>query len=107
MKPIFKGIISGTAITDAHYGLYLGQNPSANLNFFVELDEKIYGIPSQLPVSCDRGRFYEGIFSTLIKKGDKVLLNCEIWKKELKIWQVELIILKAKNIYNESMEFGF
>ena len=104
-KTLFEGIIRGTAITDAHYGI--GRIIVTALSFIVELDENIAGIPTQLPVFSRTGQFFEGAFSTIIKKGDRVLINGKIMEKELKIWQKEAVLIIADNIYNENIKFGF
>lgn len=105
MKLLFQGIIRGTAITDARYGM--SQSVGTALSFILELDEEIVGIPSQLPVFCGKVKFYQGAFSTNIKKGDRVLINGKIMEQELKIWQKTAILIIAVNIYNESIKFGF
>ncbi|MFX1452873.1 MAG: hypothetical protein ACFFCM_18695 [Promethearchaeota archaeon] len=101
MKKLSEGIFRGTAITDAHYCSSSG----TALSFFVELDEKILGIPSQLPVFCHQ---YSSLaIITRIKEGDKVLLKCKIMRQKLKTWNKEVNIIIAKNIFNESRKLGF
>lgn len=61
----------------------------------------------QFPVFCTKTGNYEYAFSTLIQKGDSLLLNGSIKKKIIKIWKKEVILMTANNIYNETRDFGF
>ncbi len=69
------------------------------------MDERIHGVPNEIPVvAWGRG---SSIFSTDIQAGDKLIINGEIKKISLRIWQKDVFLIESKHIFNETTNYGF
>ena len=90
---LYKGVISGVA-TSIHF--------MPNLTLFnLKIKEKIEGIPEEFFV------IVTVVEPTLIREGDEVLVDGELYSYISKKWQKEIIKMIAKNVYNETLKCGY
>ena len=86
---LYEGILNGI-VTNQSFGAYEAT---------IKLDEKIEGIPEEILL-----RSYGYIY---LNKGDIIRVYGIIIKEPLKFWQKDRIYIKAKHIYNETLQYGF
>ena len=104
MSEVYKGIIEGTVTEDARYAVW-GAFSSA-ISFMIKLSKEIPGIPPELPVYWEKLKNISFHFSTGIKKGDKVTIEGKIVKKTPKAWKKDIFLIRAENIYNQTIQYG-
>ncbi len=97
-KILFKGTLRGSVSY-----LY----PTSYIKFVLKLDEKIEGIPEELPVfirpSISLGWKYARV---ILRPNDKILLHGQIIQDKVKFFKKEEIYVQAKHIYNETLKCG-
>ncbi len=67
--------------------------------FSIKPDRKIYDVPEEIFVDADE--------MTLLREGDTVLVDGEIYLQSLKFWEADSIEMRAKHVQNETLNLGF
>ncbi|MFX1452848.1 MAG: hypothetical protein ACFFCM_18570 [Promethearchaeota archaeon] len=95
-KILHKGKVYGIVTS-----VFLIKGPHGGdfMYFSIKPDKKIYDIPEEIFVDADE--------MTLIREGDEVLVEGEIYAQGLKFWQTDSIEMRAKHVYNETLNLGF
>ncbi|MFX0138517.1 MAG: hypothetical protein ACFFDN_33045 [Candidatus Hodarchaeota archaeon] len=102
---LYKGTIQGLVTsTDPHIGFSRGY---AFLSFIMKSDTNIEGIPEEFPVLGEKTIKSEYLINTHVREGDIVHVTGNIIRYWLKHWKTKVVWMKAKHIFNETLNFGY
>ncbi|MFX1451092.1 MAG: hypothetical protein ACFFCM_09630 [Promethearchaeota archaeon] len=86
---LYEGILNGI-VTIPSFGGYQA---------IIKLEEKIEGVPVEI--------YLKGHGEICLNKGDIIKVYGRIIKEPLKFWQKDRIYIRARHIFNETLQYGY